>query len=52
MVQMYYDSDANLELLAGKTEVRVYDYVDSYVPVLARMFEKRKKGYEALGYEV
>ena len=37
---------------AGKTEVRVYDYVDSNVPVLARMFEKRKKGYEALGYEV
>ncbi len=37
---------------AGKTEVRVYDYVDSNVPVLARMFEKRKKGYDSLGYEV
>jgi superfamily II DNA or RNA helicase len=33
-----------------KTEVRIYDYVDRNVPVLARMFEKRLKGYIALGY--
>jgi len=33
-----------------KTEVRVYDYVDSAVPVLARMAAKRKTGYRALGY--
>lgn len=34
----------------GKTEVRVYDYVDGRVPVLKRMFERRFKGYRALGY--
>ena len=36
----------------GKTEVRIYDYVDEAVPVLDRMFEKRKKGYRAMGYEI
>jgi superfamily II DNA or RNA helicase len=36
---------------AGKREVRVYDYVDDAVPVLARMFRKRLRGYRALGYE-
>jgi len=39
-------------LLPNKTEVRIYDYVDREVPVLARMFEKRLKGYRAMGYEV
>ncbi len=34
----------------GKTEVRVYDYVDARVPVLKRMFERRLKGYRTLGY--
>lgn len=34
----------------GKTEVRVYDYVDVRVPVLKRMFERRMKGYRAMGY--
>lgn len=36
----------------GKKVVRVYDYVDSEVPMLARMFEKRLRGYRAIGYEV
>jgi superfamily II DNA or RNA helicase len=36
---------------AGKSEVRIYDYVDGNVPVLARMFGKRLRGYRALGYE-
>ncbi len=36
----------------GKTEVRVYDYVDGNVPVLTRMHQKRVKGYEALGYKL
>ena len=36
----------------GKSEVRVYDYVDAAVPVLARMAAKRQAGYRALGYEV
>lgn len=35
----------------GKTEVRIYDYVDLEVPALARMFEKRLSTYRAIGYE-
>jgi superfamily II DNA or RNA helicase len=36
----------------GKSEVRVYDYVDSTVPVLARMAAKRRAGYRTLGYRL
>lgn len=36
----------------GKREVRVYDYADLNVPMLARMFDKRCRGYEALGYSI
>ena len=36
----------------GKKVVRVYDYVDAHVPMLARMYEKRFKGYRAIGYEL
>ena len=35
----------------GKAEVRLFDYLDVEVPVLARMFERRLKGYRAMGYE-
>lgn len=35
----------------GKEEVRIYDYVDGDVPMLARMFRKRLKTYRAMGYE-
>jgi superfamily II DNA or RNA helicase len=34
----------------GKTEVRVYDYVDQDVPMLLWMFEKRLTAYRAIGY--
>ena len=34
----------------GKSEVRIYDYVDTRVPMLVRMFEKRLKAYRAIGY--
>ena len=34
----------------GKQEVRIVDYVDSKVPMLAKMFEKRRVGYRAMGY--
>jgi hypothetical protein len=30
--------------------VRIFDYVDRQVPVLARMFEKRLRTYRAIGY--
>ena len=36
----------------GKKVVRVFDYVDAQVPMLARMYEKRLKGYRAIGYEM
>lgn len=35
-----------------KQEVRVYDYVDLNVPMLARMFDRRCRGYEAIGYTI
>jgi superfamily II DNA or RNA helicase len=34
----------------GKTEVIVYDYTDTAVPVLARVAAKRQTGYRSLGY--
>jgi superfamily II DNA or RNA helicase len=34
----------------GKTEVRIFDYVDQQVPVLLRMFEKRRRTYRSIGY--
>jgi superfamily II DNA or RNA helicase len=37
-------------LHAGKTEVRIYDYVDREAPMLLRMFERRLRGYRAIGY--
>ena len=36
----------------GKTDVRIFDYVDHDVPMLARMFQKRLRGYRAMGYEL
>jgi len=35
----------------GKKVVRVFDYVDAQVPMLGRMYEKRMRGYRAIGYE-
>jgi very-short-patch-repair endonuclease len=37
-------------LCEGKREVRVYDYADLDVPMLARMFDRRCRGYEGIGY--
>jgi superfamily II DNA or RNA helicase len=37
-------------LHAAKCEVRIFDYVDGNVPMLARMFDKRLRGYRAMGY--
>lgn len=34
----------------GKQVVQVYDYVDSEVPMLKRMFQRRVRGYRVLGY--
>ena len=36
----------------AKTDVVIYDYADLDMPMLARMFERRLKGYRAIGYEI
>jgi len=35
-----------------KREVRIYDYVDAAIPMLAKMHQKRLRGYGAIGYSV
>ena len=37
-------------LHSGKRDIRIFDYVDREVPMLLRMFEKRLRGYRAIGY--
>lgn len=37
---------------AGKLDVRIYDYVENDLPQLARMWEKRRRGYRAMGYRI
>lgn len=36
----------------NKKVVRIYDYVDVNLPMLTRMYEKRLKGYKAIGYSI
>lgn len=36
----------------NKRFVQVYDYVDNQVPMLARMYERRLRGYAAIGYVI
>lgn len=36
----------------GKHVVQVYDYIDPNVPMLARMYERRLRGYDAIGYTI
>jgi len=36
----------------GKDKVIIYDYVDNSLPMLQRMFQRRKKGYDALDYTI
>ncbi len=36
----------------SKRFVQVYDYVDYHVPMLARMYERRVKGYSTFGYVI
>ena len=36
----------------AKRFVQVYDYADLAEPMLARMYERRLKGYAAIGYEL
>lgn len=36
----------------GKELVTIFDYVDVSLPMLQRMFNKREKGYKAMGYQI
>lgn len=36
----------------GKDKVMVFDYVIPHFPMLERMYKKRSKGYEAMGYTI
>ena len=37
---------------ATKSDVRIYDYVDTGQPVLMRMWQRRQRGYRAMGYRI
>ena len=37
---------------ATKTDVRIIDFVDTGHPALLRMWEKRQRGYRAMGYRI
>jgi superfamily II DNA or RNA helicase len=37
---------------ATKQDVRIYDYAETDQPQLARMWEKRQRGYRAMGYAI
>ena len=37
-------------LYPGKTETRIYDYIDENISVLSKMYQRRLKAYRAMGY--
>ena len=37
---------------ASKTDVRIIDFVDAGHPALVRMWDKRQRGYRAMGYRI
>lgn len=37
---------------ATKTDVRIIDFVDAGHPALMRMWDKRQRGYRAMGYRI
>ncbi|HEX2959231.1 MAG TPA: DEAD/DEAH box helicase family protein [Chitinispirillaceae bacterium] len=36
----------------SKHEVRIYDYIDIYIPVLEKMYHRRLNGYGGIGYKI
>ncbi|MGM9748869.1 MAG: DEAD/DEAH box helicase family protein, partial [Candidatus Cryptobacteroides sp.] len=36
----------------GKKDVIIFDYIDSYVPILERMYLKRLRTYKRIGFEI
>jgi superfamily II DNA or RNA helicase len=39
-------------LNAVKKDVIIYDYVDFEIPILVKMYARRRAGYKAIGYEI
>lgn len=35
-----------------KTDIRIYDFVDAGHPMLLRMWDRRQRGYKAMGYNI
>ena len=60
MLAMPTASEGGIEQFAGrlhrdydtKTEVIIYDYVDSHIRVLEKMYHKRLRTYKKIGYEI
>ena len=60
MLTMPAASEGNIEQFAGrlhrdyetKKEVIIYDYVDSHIRVLEKMYHKRLRTYKKIGYEI
>jgi superfamily II DNA or RNA helicase len=38
-------------LYPGKTETRIYDYIDENISILSKMYQRRLKAYRAMGYK-
>ncbi|WP_125772086.1 DEAD/DEAH box helicase [Companilactobacillus furfuricola] len=60
ILAMPYSFHGNLEQYIGrlhrnlknKSDLKIIDYVDMFVPMFLRMFRKRKQVYKKLGYEL
>ena len=60
MLTMPAAAEGNIEQFAGrlhrdydtKTEVIIYDYVDAHIRVLEKMYHKRLRTYNKIGYEI
>ena len=60
MLTMPAAAEGNIEQFAGrlhrdyetKTEVIIYDYVDSHIRVLEKMYHKRLRTYKKIGYKI
>ena len=60
MLTMPAAAEGNIEQFAGrlhrdyetKKEVIIYDYVDSHIRVLEKMYHKRLRTYKKIGYEI
>ena len=40
------------KITEGKEKVAIYDYVDTALPMLQRMFQRRCKGYDTMCYQL